>query len=81
MSTFQLITNTRETDGLNSTQQNENTAIWNIEVYSTNPVKKIYSDIVEGKAYSLNTAEWNKGIYVVNAIINGEKITNKFVVK
>jgi len=36
---------------------------------------------VEGKAYSLNTAEWNKGIYVVNAIINGEKITNKFVVK
>lgn len=81
MLTFQLIANTGEAVALPSTQLAVNKTEWNIEVYSTNPVKKVYSDIVEGNTYSLNTTGWDKGIYVVNAIINDEKITNKFAVK
>lgn len=54
---------------------------WEIEIFCVNPVKKVYHSITNHKSITLDVSKWEKGIYIVNATIDEEKISNKFVIE
>lgn len=54
---------------------------WEIEVYSTSFGTKIIKCDIIGKEYLLNTTDWESGIYMIRAVIDGEVHTQKITVK
>jgi hypothetical protein len=64
-------------------ERGDNSAIseWDIEVYNVLKGTKVLSEHVIGSTYLLDTTGWEAGLYAVRAIINGEVISEKIMVK
>lgn len=54
---------------------------WDIEVYNVLKGTKVFSEHVVGSSYQLDTTGWESGLYAIRAIINGEVISEKIMVK
>ena len=65
-------------DGIREDEMNYE---WDIEVYNVLKGTKVLSEHVVGSSYQLNTTGWESGLYAVRAIINGEVISEKIMVK
>ena len=54
---------------------------WDVEIYSTNQMKKIHLGHADSNTYKININGWEPGVYLITAVIDGERITKKFTVK
>lgn len=53
---------------------------WALEVYDTTSAKPRISRIITGNTANFNTTGWPQGLYVIRAIVNGEKFTEKIYI-
>ena len=63
---------------LNSSGENQD---WTLEVYETMTGKKTFSLVMNGSSYSIATTGWKPGVYIIKAIVNGEVLSKKVIVK
>ncbi|MBA4408156.1 MAG: hypothetical protein C0397_01880 [Odoribacter sp.] len=54
---------------------------WELEVFSPGQLLKTKTGKLKDKIHKLNTQGWKDGVYIVRAIINGEPLTEKLVIK
>ncbi len=59
---------------------NENTS-WDLQVFDQFQAVKEKKTKLKGKDAKINTSTWKDGVYIVNAIIDGQKVSEKLVVK
>ena len=58
--------------------------IWKLEIYNALSGQNVFRQTVNGKNYKVNTTGWNRGVYIIKAIICGEgskieELTDKVV--
>lgn len=54
---------------------------WNLDVYNVQTGDRVASAVVSGSTYTLDTSNWNSGVYVVRAKIGKELLCEKVSVK
>ena len=54
---------------------------WALEVYNTTSGKKVLCEEIKGSSYTINTTGWEKGIYIIKAVIGKEELSEKIVIK
>jgi len=54
---------------------------WTLEVYNATNSKKMATVQVTGNRYTLDTLSWEKGIYIVRAVIGKEILSEKISIK
>lgn len=59
---------------------NENTS-WDLQVYDQQQGLKEKKTKIKGKDGKINTSSWKDGVYIINAIVDGQKISEKLLVK
>lgn len=59
---------------------NEKTS-WDLLVFDQFQALKEKKTKLNGKEAKINTSGWKDGVYIVNAIIDGQKVSEKLVVK
>ena len=81
--TFEIVHNEELNNHTLSTQEKKNSSSngWKIEIYSMNPVKKIFERFIKQNCFTFETYGLEKGIYIVNATIDGEILTDKFYIE
>ena len=52
-----------------------------IEVYNIRNGKNILKDQIIENSYIIDTLHWEKGVYIIRVVIEGEVYTNKIVVE
>ena len=54
---------------------------WLLEVYSGQTGRKMVDYQVSGSCFSLDTSNWESGLYVIRVLIDGEVLTQKITIK
>ena len=54
---------------------------WTLEVYGALTGEKVYKQDVSGDSLTIDTSGWKPGIYIVKAIVDGQLLSEKVVVK
>lgn len=54
---------------------------WTIKAYNTMTGEKMLEQTISNPSYSINTTGWKAGVYVINAIVGDEVLSEKIVVK
>lgn len=54
---------------------------WQLEVYSGQTGRKMVDYQVNGSCFSLDTSNWESGLYVIRVVIDGEVLTQKITIK
>jgi hypothetical protein len=58
----------------------ENKTTWNLEIYNQKQILITKKTGIRGNTATINTSDWQTGIYVVHVIINNETLTGNLVV-
>jgi len=54
---------------------------WDVEIYNTSLPTNVYKEKkVKERKHAINTSSWDNGIYIVNAYVNNEVLTGKFII-
>ena len=54
---------------------------WIIEAYNMNNGTKTFGQQVCGNKYILNTTDWQSGNYIIRAVVDGDILTEKVIVR
>ena len=54
---------------------------WQLEIICYDTGKTVYRNGTSASSLSVNTTDWNSGIYVATAVVNGKTTTKKFYIK
>lgn len=54
---------------------------WQLEVYSGQTGRKMVDHQVNGSCFSLDTSNWESGLYVIRVVVDDEVLTQKITVK
>lgn len=73
---------TTETSSISRTnfEETDNIKSWNLEVFNASTMRKKISLGLREPSYVINTIGWEKGIYIVNVIIDKQVLTEKITV-
>lgn len=55
--------------------------VWTLEVYNVLSGEKTFQQEVSGDSQTIDTSGWKPGIYIVRAVVDGETLSEKVVVK
>lgn len=64
-----------------STAFDASTHHWQIEAYHTQTGHKVFADTFFGKTCFIDTSSWERGVYVLNILLNEEQLSHKIVVE
>lgn len=53
---------------------------WTLEVYPSTSTKPRISKVVRGNSTSVNTTDWQKGLYIIKANVKGNTLTEKIII-
>jgi hypothetical protein len=53
---------------------------WKLEVFNAATGEMVFSQDIIGKSFSINTAGWESGIYIVRVTVGNEVLSEKVVV-
>ena len=56
-------------------------AVWTLEVYNATSSKKVFSKVISGDSYNVNTTGWSSGVYIVKAIYGNQVLNEKLILK
>lgn len=56
-------------------------AVWTLEVYNATSSKKVFSKVISGDSYNVNTTGWASGVYIVKAIYGNQVLNEKLILK
>ena len=56
-------------------------ALWTLEVYNATSSKKVFSKIISGDSYNVNTTGWASGVYIVKATYGNQLLNEKLIIK
>lgn len=54
--------------------------VWALDVYNAANSKKVFTKVVNGDSYAINTTGWSSGIYIVKAIYGNDVLSEKVIV-
>ena len=57
------------------------TLVWTLEVYNVLSGEKTFQQEVSGGSQTIDTSGWKPGIYIVRAVVDGQTLSEKVVVK
>ncbi len=66
---------------MQSMQTREKATSWKIEVYKTKTAHKVYEKYVAGESIELDATNWEKGVYIINAVQGDNSYTKKIRVE
>ena len=74
-------TNAEQGVKMHSMQTHEKATSWKIEVYNTKTAHKVYEKYISGESVELDATNWEKGIYIINAVQGNNSYTKKIRVE
>lgn len=74
-------TNAEQGVKMQSMQTREKATSWKIEVYNTKTAHKVYEKYVAGESIELDATNWEKGVYIINAVQGDNSYTKKIRVE
>lgn len=74
-------TNAEQGVKMHSMQTHEKATSWKVEVYNTKTAHKVYEKYVAGESVDLDATNWEKGVYVINAVQGDNSYTKKIRVE
>lgn len=74
-------TNAEQGVKMHSMQTHEKATSWKIEVYNTKTAHKVYEKYISGESVELDATNWEKGVYIINAVQGNNSYTKKIRVE
>ena len=75
------LTNAEQGVKMHSMQTHEKATSWKIEVYNTKTAHKVYEKYISGESVELDATNWEKGVYIINAVQGNNSYTKKIRVE
>ena len=74
-------TNAEQGVRMHSMQTHEKATSWKIEVYNTKTAHKVHEKYISGESVELDATNWEKGVYIINAVQGNNSYTKKIRVE
>ena len=75
------LTNAEQGVKMHSMKTHEKATSWKIEVYNTKTAHKVYEKYISGESVELDATNWEKGVYIINAVQGNNSYTKKIRVE